>query len=58
MDYPFHSTNYYVPIYNKDESKEILRIWAFDTNDSGCDGHSGSWGCIEEEVVDKFREMN
>lgn len=47
MDYPFHSTNYYVPIYYNDESKEILRIWAFDTNDSGCDGHSGSWGCIE-----------
>ena len=57
MNQPFYGTNYYVPIYNKDETKEILRIWAFDSNDSGCGGHSLSWGCVDKEAIDAFRAL-
>lgn len=46
MTVPFYGTNYYVPIFNSNDTEEILRVWAFDTNNFGCGGWSGSWGCL------------
>ena len=60
MQFPFHhqGSNYFVPVFDSSGETEILRLWSFDSGDTGCGGHSGSFGCVSKDVLRSYEKID
>ena len=51
-------TNYYLPVYNYQESAPSVpatSLWVFDSNQYTCNGNSSGWGCIGEDQIEWYK---
>jgi len=53
------TTNFALPIYSSRNPYELAaNLWMLDSGSVGCDGFISSWGCIEQHIIDWYRQQS